>query len=151
MKRIFLGLILVGLFTSCNSSEKNKSLDMPSLEATPSDIEASSASSTSTLPSSYSTAEAVTNTSNLALNPPHGEPGHLCELEVGAPLPVNGALPQTIVESPTVRNTPISPSATSIINSPLNTAVPTGPKPKFNPAHGEPWHNCDLEVGAPLT
>lgn len=28
--------------------------------------------------------------------------------------------------------------------------TPTGEKPALNPAHGEPFHRCDIAVGAPL-
>ena len=30
------------------------------------------------------------------------------------------------------------------------TANATGPKPKNNPAHGQPHHRCDIKVGDPL-
>ena len=74
---------------------------------------------------------------NLSLNPAHGQPGHRCDLAVGAPLvnsdgnPVPAANPQNIKSAP------------------LNTApAPAGLK--VNPAHGQPGHRCDIQVGAPL-
>ena len=35
---------------------------------------------------------------------------------------------------------------------PQNTAAanPSGKKPALNPAHGEPFHRCDIAVGAPI-
>ncbi len=73
------------------------------------------------------------------MNPPHGEPGHRCDIPVGQPLnskPAPAPQPaQTIAQ-----NTP----------APAPTPAPTGPKPELNPPHGEPWHNCGIKVGEPL-
>ena len=89
-----------------------------------------------------------------ALNPEHGKPFHRCDIAVGAPIdsaPQQNAAPQTMPQqsaSNTNFNTsPIAPS----IAAPVSTPQATGPKPALNPAHGEPHHRCDLQVGAPLT
>ena len=63
-----------------------------------------------------------------ALNPAHGQPGHRCDLAVGAPLPAT--------ENKNVNAVP----SVKLENS----------KPALNPAHGQPGHRCDLAVGAPL-
>lgn len=72
----------------------------------------------------------------VALNPEHGQPGHRCEIPVGAPLnstPASG--------SPSVT---INPSASSpAAPAPATTA-------RLNPAHGEPGHDCAIPVGSPL-
>ncbi len=76
-------------------------------------------------------------TNNPKLNPEHGMPGHRCDIPVGAPLdskPVEKAETQQIIATPQA-STPIKPE---------------GPKPKNNPEHGQPWHRCDIPVGAPL-
>lgn len=73
------------------------------------------------------------------MNPPHGEPGHRCDIPVGQPLnskPAPAAQPAQAI----AQNTP----------APNPTPAPTGPKPALNPAHGEPWHNCGVKVGEPL-
>lgn len=74
------------------------------------------------------------NSGNTAgMNPEHGQPGHRCDLPVGAPL--SGA-PAT---SPQV--TPVqSPASTTPIK------VADG----LNPPHGQPGHRCDIQVGEPL-
>lgn len=72
------------------------------------------------------------------MNPPHGEPGHRCDIPVGQPLNSKPA-PQPVQQN-IVQNTP----------APAPAPAPTGPKPALNPAHGEPWHNCALKVGDPL-
>lgn len=89
-----------------------------------------------------------------ALNPPHGEKYHRCDIQVGAPIdspaPVNAApvaTPQSVPAN-TFNTNPISPS---LQGSSSASAAPTGPKPAVNPPHGEPYHRCDLQVGAPLT
>ncbi len=71
---------------------------------------------------------------NPALNPAHGQPGHRCDLAVGAPLPAT--VNTTPSAAPSVKSEPIKPVET---------------KPALNPAHGEPGHRCDLAVGAPLS
>ena len=76
------------------------------------------------------------------VNPPHGQPGHRCDLQVGAPL--DGA-PAPAATAPVINTTPaIAPPAAS----PLPAGIAS---PKTNPAHGLPGHRCDLAVGAPLT
>lgn len=83
------------------------------------------------------------------MNPPHGQPGHRCDIAVGAPLnspPAATANPVTEVAKPTNN---IPPTIAAPQPAP-NTSVAAGPKPATNPAHGLPHHRCDLEVGAPL-
>lgn len=72
------------------------------------------------------------------MNPPHGEPGHRCDIPVGQPLNSKPA--------------PTQPTQTIAQNNPapVSTPAPTGKKPALNPPHGEPWHNCGVKVGDPL-
>jgi hypothetical protein len=69
------------------------------------------------------------------MNPPHGKPGHRCDIAVGAPL---NAKPVTTA--------PVSPDVTRLATPTDNTVV----KPGTNPPHGKPGHRCDIAVGAPL-
>lgn len=73
------------------------------------------------------------------MNPPHGEPGHRCDIPVGQPLNSKPAAPQPVPQN-IAQNTP----------APAPTPAPTGPKPALNPTHGEAWHNCSIKVGDPL-
>jgi len=72
------------------------------------------------------------------MNPPHGQPGHRCDIPVGAAL----------------NSKPAAPAATTANAQPqvTMTEVPTKVKtlPGMNPPHGEPGHRCDIAVGAPL-
>lgn len=80
------------------------------------------------------------------LNPPHGEPFHRCEIAVGAPLDGTPA--------PNTPNAPPKEEPKSFFKA-LQTEnqtqeVTKGEKPKLNPAHGQPYHICEIAVGAPL-
>lgn len=86
-----------------------------------------------------------------ALNPEHGQPYHRCDIQVGAPIdsapdqPAAQAMPQGNVGAG-FNTSPIAPQAAT--SAPLQAS---GPKPAFNPEHGQPYHQCELQVGAPLT
>lgn len=84
-------------------------------------------------------------TESVALNPEHGQPNHRCDIAVGAPLN-SVPSPSSLLNS--APQTPATP-ATTIVPSTTNTN-PIGIKPKLNPAHGQPHHRCDLQVGDPL-
>ncbi len=81
------------------------------------------------------------NTAAAGLNPAHGQPGHRCELAVGAPL--NSS--PTPVKANTSQATTVSTPVT-YIQSQSKTVTPAG----MNPPHGEPGHRCDITVGQPL-
>jgi hypothetical protein len=77
-----------------------------------------------------------TTPTGAGLNPRHGQPGHRCDIKVGAPL--NG---------PTLNSTPSLPTTPAL--SPLAAPTPAV-APGMNPAHGQPGHRCDIAVGKPL-
>jgi hypothetical protein len=74
------------------------------------------------------------------MNPPHGQPGHRCDIAVGAPL---NSAPATT--APTAVTTPVNISSDKLIQ-----AATTAVAPGMNPPHGQPGHRCDIAVGAPL-
>lgn len=78
------------------------------------------------------------------LNPAHGQPGHRCDISVGAPL--NSA--PAAVSKPAVQ-TVASPAVTAA-PAPATPAMPVDPNAKLNPPHGQPGHDCAVAVGAPL-
>ncbi|MBL0306843.1 MAG: hypothetical protein IPQ25_12675 [Chitinophagaceae bacterium] len=85
--------------------------------------------------------------SKAGLNPAHGQPGHRCDIQVGAPLdskPTQATV-NTNPQPATITSTP-SPAA-PVLNT--NTA-PGATAAGLNPAHGQPGHRCDIAVGAPL-
>lgn len=74
------------------------------------------------------------------MNPPHGQPGHRCDIAVGVPLNSKPA--------------PATTTGTTVAAQPQVTmkeiANTTKTAPGMNPPHGEPGHRCDIAVGAPL-
>ena len=75
------------------------------------------------------------------LNPAHGQPGHRCDIPVGAPLnsPAPSAQP---ANAPQVQMNPVQ--------DPVSAPQQTVTAPGMNPPHGEPGHRCEIPVGAPL-
>lgn len=78
-----------------------------------------------------------------AVNPPHGEPGHRCDIAVGAPL---NSPPG---EQPQVQMQEVQPNLNTQPQLQAQPAQNTSGQ-KLNPAHGEPGHDCSVAVGAPL-
>jgi hypothetical protein len=90
-------------------------------------------------------APAATPTTAAGLNPAHGQPGHRCELAVGAPLSSAPAAKPTA--QPVAQPITVKQNAPTIIPSEVK-AVPAAAG--MNPQHGQPGHRCDIAVGAPL-
>lgn len=83
----------------------------------------------------------ATPSNKVALNPPHGQPGHDCNVAVGSPL--NGAA--NSFNAPPQAPMPVMPSAVN----PVNNVSTSGAK--LNPPHGQPGHDCNIQVGQPLS
>jgi len=80
---------------------------------------------------------------NVAKNPPHGLPGHRCDMPVGAPL--DGSL------TPPGKTNPLLQTQTAPAKSPVEiNQTPGATAAGMNPPHGQPNHRCDIAVGAPL-
>jgi hypothetical protein len=73
------------------------------------------------------------------MNPSHGQPGHRCDIAVGAPL-----------NSPVATSKPTAPQVVSNTSVTVPSATVTPTAKGMNPAHGQPGHRCDISVGAPL-
>jgi hypothetical protein len=97
-------------------------------------------------------------TTKAGMNPAHGQPGHRCDIAVGAPL----NSPAAKVSAPKAQGqgsfttttvpTPISGSATTG-TPPFNPQAPAPAvvtAPGMNPPHGQEGHLCSVAVGAPL-
>ena len=98
------------------------------------------------------------------MNPAHGQPGHRCDIAVGAPL--NSAPGKASVQPIKSTSTTISSSdlkagtvtsngatITTVNNNPTPNAGPVAPTvtaPGMNPPHGQEGHDCAVAVGAPL-
>lgn len=98
------------------------------------------------------------------MNPPHGQPGHRCDIKVGEPLnsPPGKTPTQGITQVPKNNNqsftvTPATTAASGNSNTasqnsgvPALLSTPTT-APGMNPPHGQEGHRCDIAVGAPLS
>lgn len=132
------------LFTACGSNDKEPETD-PSL-GTPAIGQQDSVASAAapmmatdsiSMPTATAAVPAGTQPAAAGTNPPHGQPGHRCDIAVGAPLNSAPAQQAAKAAAPAITTTP-APAATA------KTA------PGMNPPHGQPGHRCDIAVGAPL-
>lgn len=51
---------------------------------------------------------------------------------------------------PTARAVVVNNKSTTNAAPPVQVAQTSGKKPALNPAHGQPYHRCDIAVGAPI-
>ncbi|TDN88079.1 hypothetical protein DET49_10929 [Salegentibacter sp. 24] len=110
-KKLFIGIAVIGItvFTSCKDDEKT-----PENQTNP----------TTQMNNTSANAEETPD-----VNPPHGQPGHRCDMPVGASLTeANNTQPEMTTSPIRVRQD----------------------KPAKNPPHGEPFHDCSIPVGGDL-
>ncbi|MFM7054312.1 MAG: hypothetical protein ACKOKB_08750 [Bacteroidota bacterium] len=144
------------LFIAC-SSEGDK--NPPATDSIPAINEQATDQVSVSLPDSIASNTASATTGGVKLNPPHGEPGHRCEIEVGKPLPADGSVPST-PGTATISTPNSAPAITPVPNQPVTVstsptpapapAAKTATAPGMNPPHGEPGHDCAIPVGSPL-
>ena len=128
--------IAAAAFVSCNSGINKKET---ATQFTP----APAATALPSLTTDSANVPATSQPATVALNPAHGAPGHRCDVAVGAPLPSAGAS-----VAPAGSASPVPPvnNAPSSVISP----VQSGSAVRLNPPHGQPGHDCAVEVGKPL-
>ena len=134
------------LITSCKNDTESKNSSAPA-NVVPFTVVGNQmkAESQSTAEQQTGNNNATTTAAATGLNPAHGQPGHRCEIPVGAPLntPATASNPQkAVTPAPTVTTTP-NPSAPTTVE-----LAPTAEG--MNPPHGQANHRCDIAVGAPL-
>jgi len=124
LRNIGFGILAFGLvsMTSCKNEEKSEA---PSNQT---EVPASNTSNTT-----------------AALNPAHGQPGHRCEIPVGAPL--DGSATSTNTQTQAQPQMTNGTSPVRVNNSGTTTSSGTAMK---NPPHGQPGHDCAVPVGADL-
>lgn len=84
---------------------------------------------------------------NEGINPAHGQPGHRCDIAVGAPLNSAPTKGQTTTAQP-VQTVQVNPNQQKVVTT--TTAAPVKVAKGMNPSHGQPGHRCDIPVGSPL-
>ena len=148
--------IFLATLAGCeNDASKNvQTTAAPSSNFLTAPLPANTNTATNSAPSNNNTVLPVSNNTSAAsgINPAHGQPGHRCDIAVGAPL--NSAPPGTtqtqklIVPNPQVNSVNPNPATTTAATTVATTA--TTATPGMNPQHGQPGHRCDIAVGAPL-
>ena len=147
MQKIFGISVVALLLVSCNQSGGVRSVEAtPAPTTTYTNPPAVSIDSTQPVITSQPTLPTLpganNNASTAALNPEHGQPGHRCDILVGAPL--NSAPGNTV--PPTVTNS--NPAPVMMNSQPA--VLPGNKAVTLNPAHGLPGHDCTIPVGQPL-
>ena len=166
-KQVISAALLLSAFTFASCSEENaettetettvetstqeaedEALLLNSMPASPGVSGAQSASVVSPQAGAQSATKGSTQAAKTAagLNPPHGEPGHRCDINVGEPL---NSAPNTQTAAPAQTN-PANTSGSPFITQPQSSPAPQGGSGRINPAHGQPGHDCAVAVGAPL-
>lgn len=96
--------------------------------------------------------------SDVKLNPPHGEPGHKCEIPVGAPLDSEpGSYVEPDLSITPQMSQPMQGSQPDFTMQPIdqpqydqNLSPAEMLAQGLNPPHGEAGHKCEIPVGAKL-
>lgn len=140
MKHLFFAaaILILTFLVSCDSKSDNKEqIAAPSVLP---------ASTNPTLPGTNDSLAA--SNQGVTLNPQHGEPGHRCDITVGAPLNAPATTSTIQPNVPTV----VPAVTTAAANTDTKKVTPnsTPATAALNPKHGEPGHRCDIAVGAPL-
>lgn len=152
MKKLYIALLAVAVITSSCSEEQESTTDAQNVTseegavAPGGDANAAAASPAAATEIQAVPADQVpvnATPGNLSVNPAHGQPGHRCDIAVGAPL--DGSAPANT--APKV-STQIQANTDGSINVAAPASAPAGAN--LNPAHGQPGHDCSVAVGAPL-
>ncbi|NNT72730.1 hypothetical protein HKT18_10935 [Flavobacterium sp. IMCC34852] len=173
---LFIGSLLTVtfVFTSCKKEEEAattsdapKEIIMPRVQSIPAQTNIQQPAIQNVAPGQNQPATASqTLTPNpqqvvtkKGMNPPHGQPGHRCDIAVGAPLnspagnnnqpKIGSATTQQIDPSKFTTQTATQPTGAPAILNP-DGAQTTTTVPGMNPPHGQPGHQCGIAVGAPL-
>lgn len=134
------GLSLLITFAACTSQQEDAAdTTTPAATTAP-------AAPTTTIISAPVEAQAPTAGTGTVSdpNPPHGEPGHRCEIPVGASLSGTPPSSAPMDQMPTTQ-----PIAMPQMSAQPTTGASSTP-PGMNPPHGEPGHDCAVPVGSPL-
>ena len=144
---LFSSAVIAALaLSSCSEETQNNTSTAQDAETdamlinTSTAVPGASSAQAATVISPTATSQAATQGSTqaaktvAALNPPHGQPGHDCSVEVGAPLNKPG----------TAKTSSAAPQVQSA------TSAPATGSGRVNPPHGQPGHDCAVAVGAPL-
>ena len=157
MKQFFFIVAVSLSFVACSDAKPEKDLSIVPLNARSNSNSVTDSTSKNKMAVSpnviaaqstgmqqVATTQKSATTTAPGMNPPHGEPGHRCEIQVGAPL---SSAPTGVAGAPTVQSN--KPGVHQTI-TPSTSGAKTATAKGMNPPHGETGHRCDISVGAPL-
>jgi hypothetical protein len=132
MKKFLLATLMIGAisFSACRETVAEFDNTLPPVQSGNTTSPSGDSNSLKISPSEPVTAQPKSVQNNMELNPEHGQPGHRCEIAVGAPLN----------SSPAASNIPV----------PAPQRTTPGNSVTINPPHGQPGHDCAIPVGQPL-
>lgn len=142
--KIFLSVLFASslLSISCKKElEPQESYSTTGTSKTEADTKTASANANATPVQPNNSVPNTAGKTAPGMNPAHGQPGHRCEVAVGAPL--------NSTAGKTVSTQTITPTSQTTTNTVVQS-TPTKIAPGMNPAHGQPGHRCDIKVGEPL-
>jgi len=165
-KITFCSLLALSIaFTSCKKEEEAEAttattnqqpLIVPRVQAIPAENYAQPTQPVNmpvqNTPQAVAQAPVVT---KAGMNPAHGQPGHRCDIPVGASLSTPAAKAATPAVTPgkasfTTTTMPTPTTAQAGTPALLKTDTPAATAPGMNPPHGQEGHQCGIAVGAPL-
>lgn len=117
------------------------------LNSSPATTQASAPIQQQVVPQAVTPAPVTATTSGQKLNPKHGDPGHRCDIAVGAPLDSKPTQTATTAAPAVTTTSSATPKATTAAAVPMFNEKGQ----RLNPEHGKPGHKCEIAVGAPLT
>lgn len=153
MKNTLLGLVAISLLvTSCKKDEKATYIKEEAGVQQP-NVAMNTTSKTALMDQAgiQSNPNPAPVAAAPGMNPPHGQPGHRCDIPVGQPLSNQPANAQNITVGGGNNVIQIDPNTTS--SGPLavdNNTKQGKTAAGMNPPHGQPGHRCDIPVGQPL-
>ena len=145
MLRSILPAAAALLLLACQNKNGGEGSAVP---ASPSNSNSPAASVPMNTPTTTSTAQPGPTAPGL--NPPHGEPGHVCEIPVGQPLDGSGSAATSSPQDITIDPSTLNGGTTTITPSMTQPGAVGTTAPGMNPPHGEPGHVCEVPVGQPL-
>lgn len=147
MYKLFTSCLIASvLLAACNSGSGTKSSSAAKTPPPTLPGVTSKPATNNTAPVVTTTSAPATGSVAAGTNPPHGQPGHRCDVAVGAPL--NGAPAPSITLPAGGQNQPVTiqPSAGQV----SMPAPASASGVRINPPHGQPGHDCSVQVGQPL-
>ena len=143
----FISLLFVSsiVLTSCKNDSEVNNNNTPTIVVPFTEVGNQMKSQAASEQQAVNNATMPTTSVAKGMNPAHGQPGHRCDIPVGAPL--NAPAVATNQQNTNASTTAVT---TTPVQMTSNQAESTTTAEGMNPPHGQANHRCDIAVGAPL-